>query len=204
MNLYEYFRSSCSYRLRIALNIKGIKAEHFQINLLDGEQKTDEYKAINPQGTVPTLIDGDIAIHQSLAALEYLEETHPTPPLLPKNADARAKVRSIALAISCNIQPLNNIGVLSYLKDEMGLSDEQKMQWYKHWIDKGLTSIESMLNDSGQYCYQDYVTMADICLIPQVYNALRFECDTSNFPKIISIYNECLKLPAFDEAQPKE
>jgi maleylpyruvate isomerase len=202
MKLYEYYRSSCSYRLRIALNIKNIAAEAHSIDLLKGEQHAPEYKDINPQGTVPTLLDGDVMIYQSLAALEYLEETHPTPPIMPKSPVDRAEVRSIALAIVCGIQPMNNIGVLNYLQSEMNFSEDQKMQWYRHWIESGLAPIEQMLSD-GKFCFGSTPTIADICLIPQIFNAIRFKCDVSFFSKIMSIYEECLKLDEFDRATPE-
>ncbi|MCE3232411.1 MAG: nagL 1 [Rickettsiaceae bacterium] len=203
MKLYEYFRSSCSYRLRIALNIKGLDAEKTHINLLKNEQFSDGYKAINPQSSVPTLVDGNTAIYQSLAAIEYLDETYPDNPLLPKGPAKRAKVRSIALAIVADMQPLNNISVLNYLVNELGISEEQKLKWYKHWINKGLGAIEPILSISDKYCHRDSVTLADICLIPQVYNALRFKCDTSAFPKIMRIYETCNQLPAFEQAKPE-
>jgi maleylacetoacetate isomerase len=203
MKLYEYFRSSCSYRLRIALNFKKLKAEQIHVNLLEGEQISDAYKAINPQGSVPTLIDDKVKIYQSIAALEYLEETYPKHALLPKLAQDRAKVRSIALAVACDIQPLNNLRVLNYLTNYMEVTQEKKTMWLKYWIENGLETVEQMILASHKYCHKDSVSMADICLVPQVYNALRFECDTTKFPKIMKVYEACNKLPAFEKARPE-
>jgi maleylpyruvate isomerase len=203
MKLYEYFRSSCSYRLRIALNFKKLQAEQIHINLLESEQLKDEYKAINPQGSVPTLVDGKIKIYQSIAALEYLEETYPKHAILPKSAVDKARVRSIALAIACDIQPLNNLRVLNYLTNYMEVSQEKKTLWIKNWIENGLEAVEQMLAASHKYCHKDSVSMADICLIPQVYNALRFECDVEKNPKIMKVYEACNRLPAFEKAKPE-
>jgi maleylacetoacetate isomerase len=202
MKLYEYWRSSCSYRLRIALGVKKLQAEQIHINLLENEQFSDDYKKINPQSSVPTLIDDKIKIYQSLAALEYLEEAYPKPAILPKKLDERAYVRSLALSIVADIQPLNNIKVLNFLTAEMGISQEQKTQWIKKWIENGFTSIEKRLGKT-KYCHKNTVSMADICLIPQVYNALRFECDMNNFPNIMHIYENCNELNSFIKAKPE-
>jgi len=203
MKLYEYYRSSCSYRLRIALNIKNIAAEQMHINLLKGEQSTDDYIKINPQGTVPTLVDGDVSIYQSIAALEYLEESHPLPPLLPDNLNDKAYIRTLCHHISSGIQPVNNIGVLNYLKNTLNISEEQKNKWLHDWIGKGLSSLESMLDKSEDFCFGNSITMADICLVPQVYNAMRFECNMSNLPKITSIYEKCMQQDEFRKASPE-
>lgn len=201
MKLYDYYRSSCAYRLRIALNLKKLDAELIPVNLLKAENFSEDYRKINPNSSVPTLVDGNVSIYQSLAALEYLEETHPTPPLLPKEPSARAHVRSIALRIACDIHPLNNIAVLRYLTDTLGISEEQKNAWYKHWIEERFIALQKILGKDG-FCYGDSPTMADICLIPQVYNALRFECNMQPMGRIMSIYDHCMTLPVFDKASP--
>ena len=205
MIVYEYFRSSAAFRLRIALNLKGLTAERRYIHLANGEQHKPEYKAINPQGLVPYLVDGDFTLGQSLAIIEYLDETHPQPALLPVDAMQRAWVRSVAQMIACDIHPLNNTRVLSYLSDELNVSDEQKNRWYCHWIREGFTALEKMLADrkiQSTFCLGETPTLADICLIPQVANANRFKCALDAFPKIAGIYQHAMKLSAFNDAQP--
>lgn len=207
--LYGYWRSSASYRLRIALNLKMLDFEQRAVHLVKdgGEQHKSEYRALNAQGLVPTLLVGadGTALTQSLAALEYLEEVHPEPPLLPVDAFDRARVRAIALAVACEMHPLNNLSVLKYLEDELGVSDEQKLAWYQHWIARGFSAVEEMLDDArtGLCCHGDLPTFADICLVPQVYNARRFDCDLSAYPTICRIEAACLEHPAFREAAPE-
>lgn len=169
------------------------------MNLLEGEQRQPDYLEINPQGSVPTLVDGDVAIYQSLAALEYLEEKFPQPPILPDTLPEQARVRSLCYAIACDIHPLNNLRVLNYLKGSLSVSDDVKQQWYCHWIHEGFKPIEKMLmlEETGRYCHGSEVTMADICLVPQVFNAKRFECNLEDFPNIQRIYDELMKLPEF-------
>ncbi|MCG8434445.1 MAG: maleylacetoacetate isomerase, partial [Gammaproteobacteria bacterium] len=186
MQLYTYFRSSSAYRVRIALNLKGLEAEHHFVHLLKdgGEQHKPAYQNINPQGRVPVLIDQGLRLTQSLAIIEYLEEIHPRPPLLPDAPEDRARVRALAQAIACEIQPLNNLQVLKYLVDDLKASEEQKLDWYRHWITKGFAALEKMLADdprTGDFCHQNTPGLADVCLVPQVYNAVRFECDLSEF-----------------------
>src|SRR5690606_10078706 len=207
MKLYSYFRSSAAYRVRIALNLKGLSYDTVSIHLLKdgGQQFSDDYKALNPTALVPTLVDGDHALGQSMAILEYLEETHPQPPLLPADAAGRARVRAIAQAIACDIHPLNNLRVLKYLKHDLGLDEETKTTWYRHWIDVGLNSLEAVLAghpDTGRYCHGDQVTMADVLLVPQVYNARRFDCDLSAMPTVTRIADACSELEAFQQAEP--
>ncbi len=207
MKLYTYFRSSASYRVRIALNLKGLDAEMIPVNLLKGEQKEEQYTKLNPQGLLPSLVtDDEQLLTQSLAIMEYLDEMHPLPPLLPKDPVEKARVRALSYAIACDIAPINNLSILKYLKEELNVSDEQKMQWIQHWIAKGFTALEVMLQDkaTGTFCHGDTPTMADCCLIPQIFNAKRFECDLSPYPKIIQIVENCEALPAFAKAHPSK
>ncbi|HLU78670.1 MAG TPA: maleylacetoacetate isomerase, partial [Burkholderiaceae bacterium] len=202
MKLYSYFRSSAAYRVRIALNLKGLAYETVPVHLLKdgGQQYSADYKALNPTALVPTLVDGELAIGQSMAILEYLEETHPQPPLLPSDAAGRARVRAIAQTIACDIHPLNNLRVLKHLKHVVGVDEDTKNAWYRHWIDVGLSSIEAMLAghpSTGRFCHGDHVTLADVLLVPQVFNARRFECDLSAMPTIHRIVDACSQLDAF-------
>jgi maleylacetoacetate isomerase len=206
MKLYDYFRSSAAFRARIALNLKGLAPERAFIHLRKGEQRADPYRRVNPLGLVPTLVDGDVAVNQSLALIEYLEETHPAPPLLPRDPAGRARVRALAQAIACDIHPLNNLRVLVYLKQVLGLTDAQHDAWYRHWIAEGFGGIEALLDDprSGRFCHGDAPTLADICLVPQVFNARRFgaEADLPRFPRLMRVFETCMTLPAFAAAQP--
>ena len=211
MQLFGYFRSSASYRVRIALNLKGLGYEQVPVHLVKhgGEQFSEQYKSINPESLIPALIDthegGDIAITQSLAILEYLEEKYPEFALLPKDFADRAYVRALSLSIACDIHPVNNLRVLKYLSANLGASDEQKNAWYRHWCELGLAVIEQRLQQesrSGKFCFGDTPGMADCCLIPQVYNAQRFQCDLSGMPRILEINERCLALDAFDKATP--
>jgi len=207
MQLYSYFRSSAAYRVRIALNLKGIPYEYLGVHLLKdgGQQLSDSYRALNPAALVPTLIDGDTIIGQSLAIIEYLDETHPQPALLPADPAGRARVRAIALAIACDTHPLNNLRVLKYLKRTLQVSDDAKNDWYRHWVHLGLSAVESMLANSpatGRFCHGDTPTLADLCLVPQVYNARRFDCDLSAMPTLLRIDAACRELQAFDLAEP--
>lgn len=207
--LYTYFRSSAAYRVRIALNLKGLDADHRFIHLLKdgGQQHGEAYRAINPQQLIPTLIDNGHAIAQSLAIVEYLEETHPEPPLLPKGAFARARVRQIAYAVACDIHPVNNLRVLQQLKRNFAATEDQRAEWQKHWIALGFTAIESLLAnapETGVYCHGDAPSLADICLIPQMANARRVNLDLAPYPTLTRIEQSALANPAFAAAQPKE
>lgn len=209
LTLYTYFRSSAAYRVRIALNLKGLKPDQRFIHLLKdgGQQHGEGYKAINPQGVVPTLIDNGHVIGQSLAIIEYLEETHPEPPLLPKNALARARVRQIAYAIACDIHPVNNLRVLQHLKREFGASEDQRTDWQRHWIALGFAAVETLLTQSSEtdtYCHGNAPTLADICLIPQMANARRVKLDFTPYPTLARIEQTALAHPAFVAAQPME
>ncbi len=205
MKLYTYFRSSAAYRVRIALNLKGLSYESLPIHLIKdgGRHKSPEYRALNPQMRVPTLTldDGEI-LTQSLAIIEYLDETHPSPPLLPKDAVARAKVRALSQLIACDIHPLNNLGPLRYLKNALKHEQSDIDAWYHHWIIEGFTALETMLQP-GTYSFGNTVTLADICLVPQVYNARRLKVPLDKFPKIVAADAACLKLAAFDKARPE-
>ena len=208
--LYTYFRSTAAYRVRIALNLKGLAYNPRFIHLVKdgGEQHAEAYREVNLQGLVPTLIEDDISITQSLAIIEYLEERYPSPTLLPESAASRAQARSIAQQICCDIHPLNNLRILNYLRTEMQQDDEARHQWYQHWISEGLTAIEQQLTRHGQHqslcCIGDTPTIADLCLIPQLYNARRFSCDTDDYPTLIKIDEHCMTLAAFQQASPKQ
>lgn len=203
MELYTYFRSSAAYRVRIALNFKGIEHTLMPVNLLAGEQKNDIYRAINPQGLLPALkTDEGHVLTQSTAILEWLEQANPSPALLPKNEIDRALVRAMANTIACDIHPLNNLRVLKYLKNTLNVITDERSTWYHHWIEQGFATLEQQV-EASPYCFGDQVTLADIYLIPQVYNALRFEVDMEPFPKIRNIYETCNKLKAFRDATPE-
>jgi maleylpyruvate isomerase len=206
LQLYTYFRSSAAYRVRIALNLKGLDWQSLPINLATGEQRSAEYLKHNPQGFVPALHTAGGLISQSLAIIEYLDECYPQPPLLPDSAIDRATVRSMAQQIAMDIHPLNNLRVTQYLTAEMGVDEAGKLRWYQHWIAQGFTAFEESLrhlNSTGQFCFGDSPTVADICLIPQVSNALRFSCPLESYPTINSIYQYCTSLPAFISASPQ-
>ena len=208
MKLHGYFRSSAAFRTRIALNLKGLPYESVPHHLRKNEQRAPGYLKINPMGLVPALEDGPTVIAQSLAIIEYLDETHPTPPLLPKSPAERARVRSLALTIACEIHPLNNTRVLAYLKGALKASDAQHDEWYRHWILEGFRGIEGMLKTggTGKFCHGDTPTIADVLLVPQVFNAKRFLDDAALavFPTIMRIFADCMKLEAFDKAQPSK
>jgi maleylpyruvate isomerase len=207
MQLYSYFRSSAAYRVRIALNLKGLPYEYLAVHLLKdgGQQLSPDYRKVNPTGLVPTLIDGDAVIGQSLAIIEYLEETHPQVPLLPADPIGRARVRDLALGIACDTHPLNNLRVLKYLKHTLKVPEEAKSEWYRHWIEAGFASLETRLaNDprTGKLCFGDTPTLADICIVPQVFNANRFSIDTTRFPTIQRVADYASTLDAFKAAEP--
>lgn len=207
MKLYTYFRSSAAFRVRIALNLKGLAYEPVFVHLARGEQRAPGYGALNPQALVPALEDAGRLVTQSLAIIEYLDETHPAFPLLPKDAPGRARVRSLALLIACEIHPLNNLRVLQHLKRALGQNEEQVNNWYRHWIADGLSRLEADLANapaSGRYCHGDTPTMADCCLVPQIFNAQRYQCDTAPYPETMRVFAECMKLDAFDRAQPSK
>ena len=205
MKLYNYFRSSAAYRVRIALNLKGLQAENVFIQLQKNEQSADDYLKVNPQGLVPALVDGADTITQSMAIIEYLDEAYPSPPLLPCTPVERARVRSIAQLIACDIHPLDNLRVLRYLVNDLKLSEDQKNAWYAHWIVVGLNALETMLASdprAGRFCHGDTPTLADICLVPQLANARRGNVDLAPYPTLVRIDATCNELPAFANAHP--
>lgn len=206
MRLYGYWRSTAAYRVRIALALKGIDYETVPVDLRANEQAAAGYGAVNAHRLVPVLADGEARLTQSLAICEYLDESHPRPPLLPAAPAARARVRAIAQAIACEIHPLNNLRVLKYLGDELGIDEPDRLAWYRHWIHTGFRSLEAELAASphtGRCCHGDDVTLADLCLVPQVYNADRFEVDLAAYPVIRRINEHCLGLEAFEGARPE-
>jgi maleylacetoacetate isomerase/maleylpyruvate isomerase len=208
LTLYSYFRSSAAFRVRIALNLKKIPYDISPVHLVrdGGEHLKEAYRAINPSSTVPALrLETGEVIKQSTAIIEYLEEVYPTPPLLPADARGRARVRAIGQMIACDIHPLNNLGVLKYLKREIGTSDEQKDRWYRHWVETGLGKVERVLADGppGRFCHGDTPSLADCLLVPQVFNARRFNADLSGFAHIRRIVAECESLDAFRRAAPE-
>lgn len=204
MKLYSYYRSSAAYRVRIALNLKGLPYDYVAINLVKSEQKGESYLARNPQGLVPALeLDTGELITQSMAILEWLDETC-APALLPKEPLLRARVRSLANSIACDIHPLNNISVLNYLRAELGAADEDVQHWYRAWVDRGFSAIEQSLGDTmGACCFGDRPTLADVCLIPQVYNANRFKVPMEHYPNIRQVMQHCNSLEAFANAAPE-
>lgn len=208
INLYSYWRSTAAYRVRLALNLKGIEYETVSVSLLPGqaEHRQDEYRERNPQMLVPFLQDGEFGVGQSQAILEYLEETSPATPLLPESARERAAVRSFCNSICCDIHPLNNLRVLMYLKEELGANDKQRDAWYANWIHDGFRAAEIVADehaDAGNFVFGDAITLADCCLIPQIYNARRFKVSLDDYPCLVSIDAHCATLPKFAGAVPE-
>lgn len=207
MRLYTYFRSSAAYRVRIALGLKGLEWEAVPIHLVQdgGQQHSEAYKAVNPAGLVPALEDKGAVLTQSLAIIEYLEETHPEVPLLPGDAVSRAHIRALAQSIASDLHPINNLRVLKHLEHGLGLDAEQRKAWYLHWIGVGLEAFEKQLafhNKAGDFCYGNTPTLADVCLVPQVYNANRFGYSVDHLPRIAKAVQACSQLPAFIQAEP--
>ena len=208
LRLYSYWRSSAAYRVRIALNLKKLSYEIVSVNLLDdgGQQRTPEYRKVNPQAMVPTLMHGYRSLRQSLAIIEYVDETWPDPPLLPATARDRARARAIAQAIACDIHPLNNLRVLQYLEREWSVPLPERENWIRHWICEGLAAVETLLAEhlsTGTYCDGEQPGVPDCCLVPQVFNARRFSVDMDAYPTIQRIYDACMQLPEFDAARPE-
>jgi len=206
VKLYTYFRSSAAFRVRIALNLKGVVYEPKFVHLPRGEHRAAEYMAENPQALVPLLVTDDgTRLAQSLAIIELLDELYPRQPLLPKELKARARVRSLSLLVACEIHPLNNLRVLQHLKRALGQSEDQLNAWYRHWIADGLAKVEADLKGkAGKFCHGDAPTMADCCLVPQIFGAKRFNSDLAPYPTTLRIFEECMKLDAFDRAQPSK
>ena len=207
MKLFTYFRSSAAFRVRIALNLKGLPYEPVFVHLAKGDHRKPEYAGKYPQGLLPTLITDGRALSQSLAIIEYLDETHPHPALLPKDPPGRARVRSLALLVACEIHPLNNLRTLQYLKRGLGQSEDQVSNWYRHWIADGLGKLEADLAASsaaGKFCFGDAPSMADCCLVPQIFNARRYDSDLAPYPRVMRVFDECMNLEAFARAQPSQ
>ena len=205
IKLFSYWRSSATFRVRIALNLKNLSHEVIPVDLLKqgGEQHLPSYSAKNPQDLVPVLEHGSDVLRQSLTIIEFLEEIYPTPALLPNNAHERAWIRALSMDIACDIHPLNNLRVMKYLHKQLQLSDDQKSEWTKHWLEIGLAGVEKTLTSqarAGKFCFGDDPGMADACLIPQIMNAKASNCDLSKFTKIQQVFDECMKLPAFIQA----
>jgi maleylpyruvate isomerase len=206
MKLYTLFRSSAAYRVRIALNLKRLRYESVPKALVKGEHRLPDYLSVNPQGLIPALETDGVVLSQSLAIIEYLNERHPEPPLLPETPLGRAHVRSIALAIACDIHPLNNLRVLNYLRSQFGQSEEGVNAWYRHWVTEGFRGLELQVarhSTNGNFCHGDAVSIADVCLVPQVFNARRFNVDLTSFPTITSISTHLESLPEFAAARPE-
>ena len=205
ITLYDYFRSTASYRVRIALNFKGLDYQLKEVHLVHngGEQFSDGYKKLNPIARVPTLVDGDFVLSQSIAIIEYLDAKHPTNLLISSDIKLAAQVRAFSQIIACDIHPINNLSVLKYLQKDLGVSDEGKNKWYQNWIVTGFDAIETILeSNAGKFCFGDSVTLADICLVAQVYNANRFSVPLDNCPHICRINGNCLNLEEFKKASP--
>jgi maleylacetoacetate isomerase len=205
MQLYNYFRSSASYRVRIALALKGLDYDYIAVHLQRNEQFAESYAALSPARLVPLLKDDEHLITQSLAIVEYLDETHPQPPLLPGDAAQRARIRALALDIACEIHPLNNLRVLRYLVHDLKVSEDDKNRWYRHWVETGLQVVEQRLaaagSGTGRFCHGDTPTLADVVLVPQIHNAQRFDCRLDHVPTVMRVFDECMKLDAFAKTQ---
>ena len=204
ITLYDYFRSSGAYRVRIVLNLKQIDYQLKEVHLVNngGEQHHPVYKKLNPQELVPTLVDDDFVLSQSMAIIDYLEAKYPQPSLFYGDLQQHAKIQALANIVACDIHPLNNLRVLQYLKNILNISDAEKQTWYAHWIDLNFKAIEQQVEVNGPYCFGKQITLADVCLIPQVFNANRFNCEMTAFPKINRVYDACLQHAAFAKADP--
>lgn len=206
MKLYNFFRSSAAFRVRIALNLKGLDYERIAKVFAKNEHRAADYLALNPQGLIPALETNGTVLAQSLAIIEYLNDLHPQPALLPADPLSRAQVRSMALAIACDIHPLNNLRVLNYLRKELAQNDDGVNTWYRHWVTAGFQGLEQQVtkhSTARRYCFGDTVSLADVCLVPQMYNARRFETDLTAFPTLVAISSHLESLPAFDSARPE-
>jgi len=206
VKLYTYFRSSAAFRVRIALNLKGLSYEPVFVHLAKGEHRAPAYAKVNPQALLPTLeLDDGTRLTQSLAIIEYLDEVHPARPLIPKDALGKARVRSLSYLVASEIHPVNNLRVLQHLKRALGQNDEQVNAWYRHWIADGLAKLEAELSGGrGKFCHGDAPTMADCCLVPQIFNAKRYQSDLAPYPNTMRVFDVCMKLDAFDRAQPSK
>jgi maleylacetoacetate isomerase/maleylpyruvate isomerase len=204
MELYNYFRSSASYRVRIALALKGLEYDYKPVHLPKNEQFTESYAAVSAARLVPILRDGEHNLTQSLAIIEYLDETHPAPPLLPTAPAERARVRALAMDIACEIHPLNNLRVLRYLVRDLKIGEDDKNRWYRHWVETGLEVVERQLAARpGTYCHGETPTLADCVLVPQIFNARRFDCRLDHVPQVMRVFDACMKLDAFELTRPE-
>ncbi len=204
MELYNYFRSSASYRVRIALAMKGLDYDYKAVHLAQNAQLGESYAAVSAARLVPLLRDGEHTLTQSLAIIEYIDETHPQPPLLPATPAERARVRALALDIACEIHPLNNLRVLRYLKREMKLADDDRDRWVRHWVETGLEVVERRLAAApATYCHGETPTLADCVLVPQIFNAQRFACRVDHVPHVMRVFDACMRLPAFERTRPE-
>ncbi len=206
MKLYGYFRSSASYRVRIALSLKGLDYDLQPVHLRRDEQRAPEFLERNPQGLVPALEHDGAVLAQSLAIIEYLEERFPEPPLLPSATADRAWVRALAQIVACDVHPINNLRILQYLEKDLGLDDEARAAWARRWIDDGFAAMEAMLKDdprAGDHCFGNHPTLADVCLVPQVVNSRRFDVDMARYPTLGRVYDNCMRLPAFADQAPE-
>ena len=206
MKLYTYFRSSAAFRVRIALNLKGLKYEPVFVHLAKGEHRAAAYAKVNPQALLPTLeLDDGTRLTQSLAIIEYLDEKHPAKPLIPKDMLGKARVRSLSYLIASEIHPLNNLRTLQHLKRALGQNEDQINTWYRHWIADGLAKLEAELSAGrGKFCHGDMPSMADCCLVPQIFNAKRYQSDLAPYPNTMRVFETCMQLEAFDRAQPSK
>ncbi len=204
MELYNYYRSSASYRVRIALALKGLDYDYKPVHLAKNEQFSESYAAVSASRLVPMLRDGPLTLTQSMAIIEYLEEVYPQPPLLPSAPAERARVRALALDIACEIHPLNNLRVLRYLVRDLKISEDDKNRWYRHWVESGLEVVERQLAAQPSiYCHGETPTLADCTLVPQIHNAQRFECRLDHVPQVMRVFEACMKLPAFEQTRPE-
>ena len=204
MELFNFFRSSASYRVRIALALKGLPYDYKPVHLAKNEQFQESYAAVSASRLVPLLVDGDKMLTQSMAIIEYLDETHPQPPLMPGDALGRARVRALAQDIACEIHPLNNLRVLRYLVHTLKVSEDDKDRWYRHWVETGLEVVERQLvAQPGRYCHGDTPTLADCCLVPQIFNARRYNCNTEHVPQVMRVFDACMQLDAFEQTRPE-
>ncbi|NBU88457.1 MAG: maleylacetoacetate isomerase [Betaproteobacteria bacterium] len=205
MELFNFFRSSASYRVRIALALKGLNYDYRAVHLGQNEHFNESYAAVSAARLVPLLRDGDRVVTQSLAIMEYLEETHPSPPLLPADPLERARVRALAMDIACEIHPLNNLRVLRYLVGPLKLSEDDKNRWYRHWVETGLEVVDRQLQSRpGRYCHGDSPTLADCVLVPQIFNARRFDCRLDHVPHVMRVFEACMQLDAFEQTRPEK
>lgn len=205
MRLHNYFNSSTSYRVRVAMNLKGVDYTYIPVNLRASEHRSPDYLALNPAGGVPLLIDGDVALHQSIAIIDWLDHRVPEPRMIPEDPLRRARTLELSLAIACDIHPVNNLRLLKYLEATFNATELQRRRWYEHWVHQGFAPLEALLrnNREGKLCFGDFPTLAECCLVPQITNALRMGCDLNNYPLLLEIFERCMAIPAFQNALPK-